>query len=176
MVEINNFTRITPSPESNPKTTTVENHAYSYSRRNKEIERKEGREGDKDNDNKEERNAGRPVVISERMVKEQEELNKIVVVAEIHNDGPNNRNQSVYLGPQAGDHGVSPPNYGDVEQYPNLNKKKICYFLIKGICHFGARGENKYGKCDKYHPKHCQAYNLNGTMESECKNGSKCKE
>ena len=171
MVELNNPTPITLIPETDPKITTVKKHAYSCSRRDKVIERKEGKD---DNDDEEERNAVRSVVISEEMVKEQEELNKIEVVAEIHNDGSNNRNHS-YSGPQTGGNGIL-PNYGDVKQYPNLNKKKICYFLIKGICHFGARGENQYGKCDKYHPKHCRAYNLNGTMENGCKNGSKCKE
>ena len=170
ILEINN-----PSPKTNPKTTTtVIKHAYSGSRKDKVIERKEGQEGDKD-DAEEERNVVRPIAISKSMMKEQEELNKIQVVAEIHNDGTNTRNHSSYSGLQARGNGIS-QNYDDEKEYPNLNKKKICHFLIKGICRFGARGENQYGKCDKYHPIHCRAYNLNGTMENGCKNGNKCKE
>ena len=42
MVEINNPTPITSVPETDPKTTTAKKHAYSCSRRDKVIERKEG--------------------------------------------------------------------------------------------------------------------------------------
>ena len=62
----------------------------------------------------------------------------------------------------------------DPKKYPNLNKDKLCYFLTKGTCKYGAKGENHLGKCVKYHPDQCREYNLNGTMESGCKNGEKC--
>ena len=65
-------------------------------------------------------------------------------------------------------------NFKDPKIYPNLNKDKICYFLTKGHCKYGAKGENHLGKCIKYHPDQCREYNLNGTMEKGCKKGNKC--
>ena len=65
-------------------------------------------------------------------------------------------------------------NFKDPKIYPNLNKDKICYFLTKGKCKYGARGENHLGRCIKYHPDQCREYNLNGTMEKGCKKGNKC--
>ena len=62
----------------------------------------------------------------------------------------------------------------DPKNFPNLNKDKLCYFLTKGKCKYGAKGENHLGKCIKYHPDQCREYNLNGTMEKGCKKGDKC--
>ena len=68
------------------------------------------------------------------------------------------------------------PNLKDVKKFPNMNKNKICTFLTKGRCRYGAKGENHLGKCDKYHPNQCKAYNLNGQTENGCKKGLKCSE
>ena len=43
----------------------------------------------------------------------------------------------------------------DPKNFPNLNKDKLCYFLTKGKCEYGAKGENHLGKCIKYHPDQC---------------------
>ena len=73
------------------------------------------------------------------------------------------------------DHNIVPSNnLKDPKTCPNLNKDKICYFLTKGKCKFGAKGENHLGKCVKYHPDQCREYNLNGTMDKGCKKGNKC--
>ena len=68
----------------------------------------------------------------------------------------------------------SDENLQNPEIYPNLNKDKICFFLTKGSCRYGARGENHLGKCKNYHPEQCRNYNLNGTMEKGCHKGEKC--
>ena len=65
-------------------------------------------------------------------------------------------------------------NLKDPKKFPNLNKNKICHFLIKGKCRYGANGENQLGKCKRYHPEQCRLFNLNGTMEKGCKNGDNC--
>ena len=62
----------------------------------------------------------------------------------------------------------------DVKKYPNINRDKICPFLTRGTCRYGAKGENSLGKCHKYHPNQCKDYNLNGTTEKGCKNGKEC--
>ena len=69
---------------------------------------------------------------------------------------------------------ISHKDLKDPKNFPNLNKDKLCYFLTKGTCKFGAKGENYLGKCIKYHPDQCREYNLNGTMERGCKKGDKC--
>ena len=71
---------------------------------------------------------------------------------------------------------VIQPNFKDVKKFPNMNKGKICTFLTNGKCRFGAKGENHLGKCDKYHPNQCRAYNLNGLTDNGCKKGLKCNE
>ena len=45
-----------------------------------------------------------------------------------------------------------------------------------GKCRYGAKGENQFGKCDRYHPNQCRTYNLNGSTDNGCKNGIKCNE
>lgn len=67
-------------------------------------------------------------------------------------------------------------NFKDVKKFPNMNKNKICSFLTMGKCRYGAKGENQFGKCDKYHPNQCRAYNLNGSSDNGCKNSIKCNE
>ena len=62
----------------------------------------------------------------------------------------------------------------DPRKFPNLNKDKLCYFLTKGTCKYGAKGENHLGRCVKYHPDQCREYNMNGTMERGCQKGDKC--
>ena len=62
----------------------------------------------------------------------------------------------------------------DVKKYPNINRDKICPFLTRGTCRYGAKGENNLGKCQKYHPNQCKEYNLNGTTEKGCKKGKEC--
>ena len=69
-----------------------------------------------------------------------------------------------------------PPNFKDEKKFPNINRDKLCSFLTKGKCRYGAKGENLLGKCEKYHPNQCRAYNLNGSTENGCKNGNKCSE
>ncbi|CAL4161381.1 unnamed protein product, partial [Meganyctiphanes norvegica] len=56
------------------------------------------------------------------------------------------------------------------------NKSKICHFLTMRKCRYGAKGENHIGKCEKYHPNQCRAYNLNGLTDNGCKKGLKCSE
>ena len=62
----------------------------------------------------------------------------------------------------------------DVKKYPNINRDKICPFLIRGTCRYGVTGENNLGKCHKYHPNQCKDYNLNGTTDRGCKKGKEC--
>ena len=62
----------------------------------------------------------------------------------------------------------------DVKKYPNINRDKICPFLTRGTCRYGAKGENILGKCHKYHPNQCKEYNLNGTTKKGCKKGKEC--
>ena len=138
--------------------------------------------------------------MSKRMEMEQKEMDKIQVVAEIHrtenetkdNNGTNSqplpqtnktnnakRNQVapiVHPADNTPTSGSMLPNYKDVKKFPNLNKNKVCPFLTKGICRYGAKGENQAGKCDKYHPNQCRAYNSNSTRDNGCKNGNKCSE
>ena len=69
---------------------------------------------------------------------------------------------------------ICPKDSKDPKKFPNINKDKICVFLTKGNCRYGAKGENNLGKCNRYHPDQCRNYNLNGTMENGCKKGDKC--
>ena len=62
----------------------------------------------------------------------------------------------------------------NVKKYPNINKDKICPFLTRGKCRYGAKGENDLGQCNRYHPNQCREYNLNGTTENGCKKGNEC--
>ena len=62
----------------------------------------------------------------------------------------------------------------NVKRYPNINKDKICPFLTRGKCRYGAKGENNLGKCNKYHPNQCKDYNLNGSTTNGCQKGQKC--
>ena len=128
-----------------------------------------------------------------QIVTVQSEFDNIEVVAEIHeqpsstlasnnnNDNSNYANRSqvapiVQPTDNTPTSGSMPPNYKDVKKFPNLNKNKICPFLTKGSCRYGAKGENQEGKCHKYHPNQCRAFNSNGTRDNGCKNGNKCSE
>ena len=62
----------------------------------------------------------------------------------------------------------------NVRKYPNINRDKICLFLTRGNCRYGAKGENNLGKCNKYHPNQCKDYNINGTTANGCKKGNEC--
>ena len=73
-----------------------------------------------------------------------------------------------------GERNVAPKDKKDPKQFPNLNKNKICLFLTKGKCRYGANGENQLGKCKRYHPEQCRLFNLNGTMDKGCKKGDNC--
>ena len=66
------------------------------------------------------------------------------------------------------------PVYRDVVRYPNMNKDKICRFLTKGRCRYGAKGENEFGKCQRYHPNQCKKYNIGGVTENGCNEGNEC--
>ena len=135
----------------------------------------------------------KPIRISKKKEMEQNEMDKIQIVAEIHitenetidDNGTNNQplpqvdplqntnpNGINNTGNLAGS--LSPTNYRDVMRYPNMNKDKICHFLARGSCRYGAKGENELGKCQRYHPSQCKKFNVNGITENGCKEGNEC--
>ena len=138
----------------------------------------------------------KPIRISKEKEMEQKEMNKIQVVAEIHEteskkkvDKGTNNQPLLQVNPLQipnpnGNIGIntngnlagsgSPTNYRDVMRYPNKNKDKICRYLARGVCRYGARGENELGKCQRYHPSQCKKFNENGITENGCKEGNEC--
>ena len=138
----------------------------------------------------------KPIRISKEKEMEQKEMNKIQVVAEIHEteskkkddkdtnnqplpqvDPPQipNPNSTIGIDNNGNLTGPgSPAHYRDVMRYPNKNKDKICRYLARGVCRYGAKGENELGKCQRYHPSQCKQYNVNGITENGCKEGNEC--
>ena len=126
-----------------------------------------------------------PIRISKRIEMEQKEMDKIQVVAEVHRTenetGGDNGTSNQPLTQKNSNNNIdshdgsgSPTNYRDVMKYPNINKEKICRFLTRGLCRYGAKGENELGKCRRPHPSQCKKYNENGITENGCKEGNKC--
>ena len=51
---------------------------------------------------------------------------------------------------------------------------KICHFLQKGICRYGANGQIN-GSCPMFHPRQCRAFLHHGTSDNGgCKKGKHC--